>query len=58
MKSTQLQRAVQLIARRILEDPRQDLAKLISESCQDFDLSPLDGEFLKLQFLYQEIVKK
>jgi len=41
-----IRQAVKWIEDRLLDDPKADRLRLVDEASREFNLSPLDGEFL------------
>jgi hypothetical protein len=41
-----IKQAVKWIEDRLLDDPKADRLRLVDEASREFNLSPLDGEFL------------
>ena len=48
-----LKQAVRWIDERLLDDPRADRLRLVDEAARQFDLSPLDTDFL-VRYLAQK----
>jgi hypothetical protein len=46
-----IENAIRFIGTELKENPAQDIARLIQEACQKYDLNPMQTEFLTNKYI-------